>query len=463
MDGIGWSIVFDFIYLSIFLLTATAIRARVRFVQRLLIPNAVLGGAIGFILCNKYMGIIALSDNMGGYIYHLLNITFAALALGNVKRHAHKEVRGGAISTGIMMTFVTILQLIVGTVLTIFFINTWYPDMFPTFGTLMMMGYACGPGQAYSIGLAWEPLGFIDGSGVGLAFGAVGFLWAFLVGIIMINVGLRRNKAEFIGSHDEIHDDIWTGIISDDERRVSAGRLVTSPEAIDTLSLQVALCLIVYLCGYLVVLGGTKLMSYAGMGAVADGLWGFMFIIVVVVGMLVRSLILDPLGLDRMIDSGIQTRISGLCVDYLVVASLAAIPIVAVSKYAVPIAVIALAGGAATVLAFVLLPKHVWRDSHLERTVLCYGTLTGTMSSGLSLCRVIDPNYESPAMEHYIYGMSLCLMLLIPVLLVVSIPLIGYSQGGDFNFALVMGVLIMGEIILFMLWHVLGLWKKDEE
>ena len=33
------------------------------------------------------------------------------------------------------------------------------PALFPSYGFLVTLGYVLGPGQAFSIGLSWQPLG----------------------------------------------------------------------------------------------------------------------------------------------------------------------------------------------------------------------------------------------------------------------------------------------------------------
>ena len=174
----------------------------------------------------------------------------------------------------------------------------------------------------------------------------------------------------------------------------------------DTLSLQAALCGLVYALAYLV----TRLLSLG-----SDTAWGAMFVITVVVGMVVRR-IMERTGTDFLISPGVQKHLAGICVDYAVAASVAAISLPALRAYALPLFLLSLAGGVVTVLAFLWLPSRVWRNYRFERTLVTYGTLTGTMDSGIALCRVVDPELRTPAVEDYVRGMPLMFLLILPPL-----------------------------------------------
>ena len=60
---------------------------------------------------------------------------------------------------------------------------------------LLPLGFAQGPGQAFSIGTSWEELGFANGGNIGLAIATIGFLWAIFFGIPLLNVLVRKKKA----------------------------------------------------------------------------------------------------------------------------------------------------------------------------------------------------------------------------------------------------------------------------
>nr|HPG85734.1 sodium:glutamate symporter [Spirochaetales bacterium] len=48
-----------------------------------------------------------------------------------------------------------------------------------------------GPGQAYAIGKGWEGMGFEGAGSEGLTMAALGYLWACVVGVALVNLGVR--------------------------------------------------------------------------------------------------------------------------------------------------------------------------------------------------------------------------------------------------------------------------------
>ena len=112
------------------------------------------------------------------------------------------------------------------------------------------------------------------------------------------------------------------------------------------------------------------------------------------IGLFVKWL-MGRIGIDYMIDPGIQRRITGWSVDYLIVSTVMAIQVVVVWQYMLPIAVMCLLSGIATTIVIVYLGRRI-DDFNLERTLAIYGTCTGTVSSGLLLLRIVDPEFKTP-------------------------------------------------------------------
>jgi ESS family glutamate:Na+ symporter len=128
-------------------------------------------------------------------------------------------------------------------------------------------------------------------------------------------------------------------------------------------------------------------------------------------------------------------------VDYLIVATVAAIQLKIVWQYWMPISVIALANGILTTLLVVWCGRRLDAFA-LERTVAIYGTVTGTVSCGLLLLRISDPDFRTPvAME-----IALMNVMVLPIVggctLLVNAPLWwGWSLGLTITvFAAIFGV-----------------------
>jgi len=128
---------------------------------------------------------------------------------------------------------------------------------------------------------------------------------------------------------------------------------------------------------------------------VAHILWGFFFLFGLATAILVRLLV-QATPFHHLLDAPLQRRITGWSVDYLIVATGCAIELLVVWQYTLPILSMAFAGGLLTTLVVMVLGNRL-DDYRLERTMAIYGVVTGTVSSGLLLLRIVDPEFKSPA------------------------------------------------------------------
>jgi ESS family glutamate:Na+ symporter len=279
------------------------------------------------------------------------------------------------------------LQAIIGGLFVVFF-GIFGMKLFPTFGFLVPLGFTEGPGQALSIGKVWEGVGFEHGATLGLTFAAIGFLFAFFVGVPLVNWGIRKGYAKH-GS-ESLPQDLLIGIIPKNQQKEPAGELTTHSGNIDTLAFQAALIGLVYVLTYGFIIQFGKFLPPDA----ASILWGFFFFFGMLIALILRIL-MGKLGVDHLIDPGVQRRITGWAVDFLIVSTVMAIQLVVVKTYILPISVIALVTGILTTVVVVYLGRRI--DSYnLERTVAIYGTVTGTVPSGLLLLRIVDPEFRSP-------------------------------------------------------------------
>ena len=138
-------------------------------------------------------------------------------------------------------------------------------------------------------------------------------------------------------------------------------------------------------------------MKYLGVIVPTDTasiLWGFFFIFGLGIALGVRWL-MERFDIGHLVNPGIQRRITGWSVDFLIVSTVMAIKLIIVWQYILPITAISLVSGSLTTLMVVYLGKRIW-SYNFERTIAIYGAVTGTVSSGLLLLRIADPDFETP-------------------------------------------------------------------
>lgn len=424
-----WSFILDLGIIAAALLIATVLRAKVRVFQKYLIPNALTAGFILLILYNFVFPYFRLSsERFGEMVYHLLNISFIAMTLR--KPPERDRARKSAIfPTSVAVLSQYAVQAFGGLLLTILFISTIFPNLFPSFGFLLPLGFVLGPGQAFAIGKGWEPMGFAGAGTVGLTFAAIGFLWACFGGVFLINYGIRRGwvkreQIEILRSKD-----VRTGVYQANEEKPVGSLLSTETEAIDSLSYHIGLVFFVYLLSYLFLKGLTWLLGLIGpLGTeLAVNLWGINFVFSALIAMLVRLLAVN-IKVSHTFDNRTLSRISGLSVDIMVTAAIGAISLVVVGQYFIQILLMSTISG---ILALWLVPwftSRIFTDHQFHRMLLVYGVSTGTLPTGLALLRVIDPNFETPAASDYMFSTGITFMLAIPLILSINLPAYSVTQ-----------------------------------
>ena len=426
----SWQFLIDMGIIGGALMVATWIRAKVRFFQRYLIPNALTAGFLLLPLYNWLFPRLGMDTmSLENIVYHFLNISFISMTLrvSKEKRRSSRDV----FATSTMVLSQYAVQCFLGTLLTILMIKTFLPDLFPGFGLFATLGYSLGPGQAFAIGSGWETMGFAGMGDIGLTFGALGFIWASFGGVFLVNYGIRkgwisREEQERINETTVRHGVLRRG----ESTAASQVTDITNPEAIDPLTFASGLVLFTYLLAYVGMKGLSWLLAFLGNPGVqlATNLWGIMFIFCGLTAMVVKAFI-QGLNIDFIIDNQRMTRISGFSVDFMVASAIGAISVAVVTQYWIPIAVVAGLTGLATTFSHIWLSSRVFQSHVFYRMIMVYGAATGTAPSGLALLRIIDPNFETPASRDFMLSAGLTFVAAIPIILTANMPAVGARNG----------------------------------
>jgi ESS family glutamate:Na+ symporter len=432
-------------WMAIMLLIGVLLRAKIRFLQKFLFPSCLIGGILGLILINISVVKIAASD-LESFAYHLFNISFISVGLTHSNDQKKSSYQGNELLKGpawmaLVQGSTFGLQATVGGLLVLLF-GTVGVKLFPTFGFLVPLGFEEGPGQALSVGKVWEGFGFEQAATIGLAFASIGFFFAFFVGVPLVNWGIRKN----LSAHGPtaLPQEVLTGVIPQAKRTEPVGLLTLHTGNVDSLAFQAALVGFVYLLTY-------AFVKYVGGLLPPDAakiMWGFFFVFGLAIAILVR-LLLKQVGVEHLIDPGLQRRITGWSIDFLMVSTIMAIQVPVVWKYLFPISIISIANGLLTTIVVIYLGKRLW-NYNLERTAAVYGAVTGTVSCGLLLLRIADPDFKTPvAIEIAVMN----IFSIIPIgvcLLLVNAP-IWWNWGLGLTTLIFFGVMVMGLVVIRLL------------
>ena len=319
------------------------------------------------------------------------------------------------------------------------------------------MGYGQGPGQANNIGTTYEGLGFIGGQSFALSLAAAGFLSACIVGVIYLNYLQRKGEIKRVEQNDdeEVEKAGGVGIFQD------ANEIPIS-QAVDKLTIQMALVLTVYLITYGVIVGLTSLSASFGAGlsdTVTKLLWGFNFLIGALIAMLFRSamfLLRKTKWMTHQYQNNyLLSRISGFFFDLMIIAGIASIDINQLEALWLPFVLMAVTGAAVTFFYLRFICKRLYPDYYYAGLLSMYGMMTGTISSGVLLLREVDPLFQTRASTNMLVGSGFAILLGAPMLL-----LIGIAPNSIEMTLLTMGLLVVYFVLMLLL--MLGRKKRDK-
>ena len=103
----------------------------------------------------------------------------------------------------------------------------------------------------------------------------------------------------------------------------------------------------------------------------------------------------------RLIDLGLIRRVQNTALDFLVVAAIATIRIDVLTEWLVPFFIIVAGGILWNVFCVLVLARRLLPDAWFERSIAELGQSMGVTATGLLLLRVVDPDYESPAVDAF--------------------------------------------------------------
>lgn len=413
--------------LSVLLLIGTFLRAKVKLFQSLYLPASVIGGFIGIIISPEILGRFSNYSISEEWIktYSLLPgilsvPIFAAIPLGmflnenkNIKSMYPSKV---LICFGLFQC-ASMTQSAIGYATNMFFskINPQL-NMYRTFGYELSAGFAGGHGLAAATGKLLEGFGIPQweiAQGVALTTATIGLIGGIVFGIIFINLAVRKNKTKIIKRiNDNADKSMEVGYNKDINKQNSLGRETFLSSSIETITFHLAIIFTVCGIAY-IVLNFVKKMNIAGLNVLP--VWTYSMII-----MFALNFIIKKLNLVWMVDAKVKAKIMGTLSDFAIVSAMTSLPIKAIINYIAPITVMCILGFIITyLLVFPLNSFFFKEDYYFERAIISWGTLTGVLITGMTLLKICDPEYKSPALSEFSLGFSLMSvtgLLIVPIL-----------------------------------------------
>lgn len=445
MQFSAWSLFFDIAVISVLLLVGQVLRAKLKIMQKFMIPAALTAGCLGLLLGANGLKIIPFSGQLESYSSILIVLVFGALPIGSSLAGLKKMGR----EVGEMwncVSFSALSQYGWAMLFSLFVLGIFW-DLHPGFGYILATGFFGGHGTAAAVAQTFKSYGWgEDAFSLGMTCATIGIVLAIIPGVIMNNWAARRGLTMEVDSPEKVDDpELLTGLVPVKDRK-PLGIETISGSSLESLSFHFALIMSTGFIGYL-------LNKYF------KTLWPTVDIPTFCLALFAGYLLqfgLEKTNADTYVDRKTINAIGGFCADFLVVAGISAIKIAVVVKYAVPLALLFLFGFVLCVFVALVMGPKMFKDYWFERSMFVYGFATGSLVNSILLLRMIDPQMKSKSLDTYaVVGlldrpMFVALIALGPVFI---------GTGYALHFAVVCSLLAFVPIIIA---KYMGWWYKDK-
>lgn len=392
--------------LLILMLLGFTVRAGVQPVWRLHLPASVIAGAIGLIVFQLAPrdATVDVLATFKSWATPLIAVVFAGLLIerADKTRGVARDVAQQAIAAWIVI----LGQVALGALLVAIWIRPAY-GVPAAFGQIIEVGMAGGPGAARAMGDVYaKQFDFPDGTDLGLFVATFGLVWGLLSGIALARLGIRRGWARDAG---EATATFVSGI---EPAPKPLGLARTRSDVLDPLTLQILWLGSAFAVGWLLQRGWVAALARfddpENAQQLTDQLAGLpLFVFTTFGGLIVREA-LHALQLERLLDPPTLSRLGGVALEVVIVTSISAISLTAISNLFLPTAALLVVGSAWCVFNLLwvsprLLPRGYW----FELGLMNYGFATATTPQSILLLKLADPETKSGAAETYAQAVPL--------------------------------------------------------
>lgn len=507
-----WSLISFFIYIGLLLFVAKIIKEKVPFLNRIIIPSALIAGFIGLILSDGFLNVIDISDeeisyqileidaseisneDLPLYVFftydEAINIgldldldnngeideyentdiivtekvttsprnslifetVYHALAIGFIAltlRRDENPTDKKVWSTGMVIVITYLLQALIGVSVVVLL----FKDIFLGAGLLLPLGFGQGPGLATTQGFAYATNGIVSlphGGALGASIASMGFLVGGIIGVVALNVFARKKGY----SVDKFHKE--ESVI----KECFEMETIKEIRVFDSLTMQVVIIFLIYGVVYLVLslLEHLLMGMNSGLGNTFAGVFhGFNFLFGIVFALIYKGILtrFERKGKNTsfLTNNYVLSNISSLAFNFMIVASVLTITNEAVETYYLLVLSFAVFGSIGTFMFIKWISKKIYEgEFELHYFLGMFGMLTGTASTGLALLKGVDKDFKSPVAEEMVVGSGTAISMALPLFALLMFPTLAVSTGNNiYNVLVFLIPLIYGLVLLGLL------------
>lgn len=374
----------DFAWASMLLLIGLFLRSKVGVLQKMFIPVAVIGGIVGLLLGSEVLGkfcpyYIHWSDNVSGFANPLLAILFVTQFIGlKFDKRMIKKCS---------LIFLISATVIAAQVLSAMGMGKLFG--LPDGAALLPFGAFYGAhGIPQVIAGIYDTLGYWnydEASAFGTTYATIGMLYGIIVGIAILNYGIRKGWCTAEKSGNLSKED-YTGIL-EKNNRFKFMTAYTADIAFDPLTLHFGIVLGIMLVAY----GLLKLLHMVPLFS------GFAIYVPAILVSLAFGVVVKRTPMAEFIDNESLGHVGSLALEYLIITAIATMKLDVIMNNAAAILAISATGLLLTTAILMVLPKLWLKQNWLENAMVMFGAWTGSTATGMMLLRISDPELETDA------------------------------------------------------------------
>lgn len=425
----------DMMILMVFLLTGFVLRELIKPLQKIFLPAGVIGGTLALVMGPQVLGMIEIPKAWSGMASPMINIVLTCMIFGTVINRGKIKTYVGAI---IIVALTYFAQLFVGTISGIGLSKIW-PDLPYGWGIMTVFTFWGGHGAGSSAGALFEDLGVENMLSMGIVLATLGLIVAMIVGMILVNIGIRKGYATNLkeGGTGKIEPD---GGVIPVEKQKSLGKATVSSSGINGLALQVCFIMLSMWIGERIF----KLIAMAIPQAtnIPALLYG-------IVGAAILWAVMQKTKLDRYVDEMSVNTISGVALEVCIIAATATMNLTVFATYFLPITIHSIVITALMIFICMVVVRRWIKKDWFELAMLYFGQGTGSAPSGLALARCVDPDRKAISWDAFgvasgvFAPVSSTLVALLPILAMQSL----WAVAG-IGAAATVGLVLFGELVL---------------
>lgn len=432
-------VVVDVLWLCLLLVVASGMAKGVPLLRRVALPAPLLAGLLGLLLGPSGLSIIPFNpDTFELIVYHGLAIIFIAVSLQPQPPSRQQGTwTPGARSMAFAVPVMAVSQGLIGVTVVLVLHLLQIQTVHPGFGLMLPLAFGQGPGQALSLGSAWEETGMTNGGEIGLIMAALGFIWCAVAGVPLSAYG--RSRGWQSPRADEAPDAVEPASAMDEG---------------DGLVMHVTAVGVVYLLTFAALTGLVGLLG--DKPQLAAMVWGFHFLIAMALGLTTRAL-LARVGGAVQLQRSTLSQIAALTVAFSTAAAIAAVELSVLGDVWLPVLLIVGVGALSTLLSAMWLAKRVFPNEPFEHALVMFGAASGTLHTGLALLQTLDPDLRGQAPNSAVVGAAGAFVLAAPLLLfVLPFTISGWPDQFQQTTTMAVGILVVYLLLLLAGWRLIG-------